>query len=49
MSRRLLAPLAVLVALTLAACGSDTPPANDTAPPADSAPATTPVTPPPAN
>lgn len=48
MSRKLLAPLAVVVTFALAACGS--PPAdNTTAPPADAAPATEPATPPPAS
>ncbi|WP_158409494.1 hypothetical protein [Devosia psychrophila] len=50
MSKTLLAPLAIVAALVLAACGGDAPPADSTtAPPADAAPATTePVTPPPA-
>ena len=47
MSRKLLAPLAVVLALALAACGGDAPD-NSTAPPADAAPATDPAAPPPA-
>lgn len=43
MSRKLLAPLAVVLALALAACGDA--PDNSTAPPADSAPATEPAPP----
>ena len=40
MSRKLLAPLAVVLAFALAACGGDAPaPDNSTAPPADAAPA----------
>ncbi|MGB3337100.1 MAG: hypothetical protein WBA73_07985 [Devosia sp.] len=50
MSRKMLAPLAIVLALALAACGDA--PDNSTAPPADpAAPATTPadpVAPPPA-
>lgn len=38
MSRFLLAPLALVLALALAACGGSTPD-NSTAPPADAAPA----------
>ncbi|WP_156460355.1 hypothetical protein [Devosia sp. Root635] len=40
MSRKLLAPLAVVLALALAACGGDAPD-NSTAPPADAAPTDT--------
>ena len=43
MSRKLLAPLAVVLALALAACGDA--PDNSTAPPADVAPATEPAPP----
>ena len=43
MSRKLLAPLAVVLALALAACGDA--PDNSTAPPADAPPATDPATP----
>lgn len=43
MSRKLLAPLAVVLALALAACGDA--PDNSTAPPADAAPATEPAPP----
>lgn len=38
MSRKMLAPLAIVLALGLAACGGN-PPDNSTAPPADAAPA----------
>ena len=38
MSRKMLAPLAIVLALGLAACGGN-PPDNSTAPPADTAPA----------
>ena len=43
MSRKLLAPLAVMLALALAAC--DSPPADGTAPPADAAPTEAPADP----
>lgn len=47
MSKKLLAPLATVLMLTLAACGDA--PSNTAAPPADAPPpATTPTTPPPA-
>lgn len=46
MSRKLLAPLAVVMALALAACGEAPPADNSTTPPADAAPTTEPVTPP---
>lgn len=38
MSRKLFAPLAVVMALALAACGEAPPADNSTAPPADAAP-----------
>lgn len=46
MSKKLLAPLATVLMLTLAACGDA--PSNTAAPPADAPPATEPATPPPA-
>jgi len=47
MSKKLLAPLATVLMLTLAACGGDAP-ADTGAPPADTAPpATEPAAPPP--
>ncbi|WP_332686124.1 hypothetical protein [Devosia sp.] len=46
MSRKLLAPLAVVVALALAACGEAPSADNSTVPPADAAPAAEPATPP---
>jgi hypothetical protein len=44
MSRKMLAPLAIVLALALAACGDA--PDNSTAPPADAAPTTEPAAPP---
>ena len=46
MSRKLLAPLAVVMALALAACGDAPPVDNSTVPPADTAPVMDPATPP---
>lgn len=46
MSKTLLAPLAIVAALTLAACGGDAPPAGGATPPADAAPAAPAATPP---
>nr|WP_314259465.1 hypothetical protein [uncultured Devosia sp.] len=48
MSKTLLAPLAIVAALTLAACGGDAPPAGGATPPADAAPAAPATTPAPA-
>lgn len=39
MSKILLVPLSVMLALALAACGGDTPPTDTTPPPAETAPA----------
>lgn len=46
MSKTLLAPVAIVLALTLAACGGSPPADSADAPPADSAPATDTATPP---